>query len=165
MAGWEVSLCNLIATAPKLKNLALCLDRNGTRQSTAVMRSLALSCRVEELECFHITNCFIHADDLATFLRAHGTLRRLILADIHLFSGHWTSIWACSKELAGLKSLRLASLTGMDSPLVHRRRKNGRSQLTLDVEKDGRSMSELLDDLIAARNAEMEPLIANPSTP
>ena len=158
--GWANSIGALVATAPKLKSLALSLDRKTAfpphhAHGAAVFRSLAVSCRIQGLERFQLINCFIHAEDLYTFIRAHGSLQHLIFSEIELLSGNWTSVWGALKEVGGLRSLRLADVTGTGSPIAFRRRKNGRTKITLDTKKDERPMSDMLDDLIATRDAEV----------
>jgi hypothetical protein len=159
--GWANSIGTLVATAPKLKSLALSLDRITLfrphhAQGAAVFRSLAVSCRIQCLERFQLINCFIHAEHLDTFVRAHGSLQQVIFSEIELLSGNWTSVWGALKEVGGLRSLRLADVMGTGSPVAFRRRKNGRTKITLDTVKDERPMSKMLDDLIAARDAEVD---------
>jgi hypothetical protein len=162
--NWANCISSFIATASNLKSLSLSLDRvtfepPGHVHGAAVFRSLAASCRIQGLEHFQLINCCIHAEDMVTFINAHRSLQHVILADVRLLSGSWISVWVALKEVVGLRSLRLASVKGEGSHIVSRRRKNGRTKITLDMEKDERPMSGMLDDLIAARDAEVHGFI------
>ncbi|KAF1833471.1 hypothetical protein BDW02DRAFT_380564 [Decorospora gaudefroyi] len=151
--GWEDVLGHLIITAPRLKSLALSLDRgtNASRFSAAIIRSLSLSCRLQDLEVLRLLNCSLHEDHLAAFVSAHATsLRQVVFSDIRLVTGTWSSIWSTLKESSELECLRLASLEGTNNPVVFRKRGKEHPKIILDVEKDERTMSEMIDDLIAA---------------
>lgn len=149
--GWENGLSNLIAAAPLIKTLALSLDRNHriSHYSAAVIRSLALSCRISELQTFQLVNCSLHGEDLAAFVAAHAvSLCQLVFSDIRLLTGNWSALWTELKDVENLHCLRLASLEGTRSPQLVRRRDKDRPKTTLDQQKAGRSMSAMLDDLI-----------------
>lgn len=155
--GWENGLSNLIATAPLIKNLALSLDRNNrlSHYSAAVVRSLALSCRLSRLQSFQLVNCTLHDEDLAAFVKAHeGSLCQLVFSDIRLLTGSWPALWISLKQIEKLQCLRLASLEGSKSPVLFRRRDKERLKITLDAVKAERAMFLMLDDLIAACNSE-----------
>jgi hypothetical protein len=156
LPGWENSIGNFIANAPKLKDLALSLDPqlHLSRYEAAVIRSMATSCRIKKLECFHLIIGMLHAEDLITFLRAHGSLRQLTFSDLHLLTGTWTSIWASMKDLTELRCVRLASLSDASDYIVVSA--CDRPKITLDVNKDKRPMPDMLDDLIAACGFEVD---------
>jgi hypothetical protein len=162
--GWENSIGNLIATAPKLKNLALSLDRSThlSHYSAAVVRSLALSCQLPELETFQLVNCSLHEEHLVAFVRSHtDSLNQVVFSDLCLLTGNWSSLWPILKTCEGLRCLRLASLQGISSPVVFRRRDKERPKITLNVEKDERLMSAMLDDLIVGCDVEDHVPITN----
>lgn len=157
--GWENSLSNILACAPELKSLTLCLDRKSriSHYSAAVVRSIALSCQLANLKTFHLLNCSLHQVDLTKFLASHATtLTYIVLADVHLLSGDWPNLWASLQEFNALNFLRLASLEGTKSPMIFTKNDKQKFRITLDAEHSARSMHNLLDDLITACNQEIE---------
>ncbi|KAF2125865.1 hypothetical protein P153DRAFT_399998 [Dothidotthia symphoricarpi CBS 119687] len=157
--GWENGLSKFIAIAPNLQRLALSLDRSFhiSRYSASVLRSLALSCRLSQLEDLHLCNCLIHEEDLTVFVRAHApSLRQLTLANIHLLTGSWISFWIMLKEVEGLQRFRIADLHGTRGTISFRRHGRVHEKTRLDVKKTGRRMVDMLDHLIAGFTAIME---------
>ena len=157
--GWENAISNLIAAAPSIKHLALSLDRSSriSHYSAAIVRSLALSCRLSDLKTFQLVNCSAHEKDLEIFITAHAeALQELILSEIRLLTGSWSSLWLSLKRLPALECMRLASLEGTRSPVLFRRRDKERVKVTLDSKKAERRMSDMLDDLVIACNAERD---------
>jgi hypothetical protein len=150
--GWENDIGNFIATAPKLRYLALSLNDafQSSRCEAIVLRSMATTCRIKALERFHLINCLIHAEDLITFIGAHGTLRQLDFSDIHFLTGTWKSVWIAMKSITSLKCVRLACLADTSNYVVFAGNAKDRPNITLDVGKDKRPMPEMLDDLITA---------------
>ncbi|RMZ66485.1 1112063KZM23467.1 methyltransferase [Pyrenophora seminiperda CCB06] len=164
--GWEHTIADFITTAPKLRKLTLSLGRGlfGVSEShygAAIIRSLSTSCRLGELEQFRLHKVVLHGDDLATLIRAHSaSLQKLVFSEIHLQFGDWSSMWKVLRECERLKILRLSELNGEKSPIILRRRHEyimKRSVIKLNAEKNKRSMSNMLDDLIVACDAQTEP--------
>lgn len=151
--GWEKELGVFVACAPNLKHLSLSLDRRGLvgHDSASVIRSLALSCRLQALQSFHITNCALHEVDLLQFLAAHATsLTSFNLTHARLLSWNWEAFWTSLKDVGGLRRIRLADLKGPSGGThVFLWRDQKKPKLVLDVEKDGGDMSEMLDELVA----------------
>lgn len=157
--GWENGLSNIIAVAPSIQNLVLSLDHNdlGTRYSATVIRSLALSCRLSGLAYFHLASCWTHVEDLAAFIVAHAqSLGRLVFNGVCLLSGSWCSLWTSCKELKGLQWLRISSLEEAGNPIRFRLRGKDRQNIRLNSQKTRRSMSDMLEELIAAYHTEIE---------
>ena len=151
--GWENGISSVIATAPSLENLALSLDRDCSisHYSAAVIHSLALSCRIPNLQIFQLVNSSLHEGDLVSFMKEHTEkLSQIILSDIRLLTGSWTSLWTSFQSFHNLQCLRLASLEGTQNPVLFRRRNKERLKITLDSQKAERSMTSMLDDLINA---------------
>ena len=155
--GWENCVSQLIACAPNVKTLALSFDRKGlvSHYSAAVIHSLALSCRLDSLEYLHLVNCSLHEDDLTRFITAHAnSIRHVNLAGIRLLSWNWETFWMSLNDIKGLRRVRLAYLEGTSSSVMFRWRDKKRSKFTLDSDKSGRLMCDLLDDLITACRGE-----------
>jgi hypothetical protein len=158
--GWELGPYHIIACAPNLKHLALSFDHasNLLSWASAVIRSLAKSCRLSALESFRLFNCYLHEADLHRFVTAHdGTLRELTVNNVRLSSGSWISYWASLKGMRNLRSLRFGLLQGTDLKMVRYRaevanRKKGkvRKKVVLDTKVSSRLMCDMLDDLIAS---------------
>jgi len=159
LPGWEHAITDFIATAPKLRNLTLSLDRVlcSSHHGVAIIRSLAASCRLRELEQFRLHNVALHGDDLATLVRAHAAcLKKVVFSDIHLLHGDWSSMWNVLMECERLMFLRLFALNGDKAPVKFARRCTERPNITLDAKKNGRPMSDMLDDLVANCDTQTE---------
>lgn len=161
LPGWEHAVANFIATAPNLRNLTLSLGRDLclSHHGIPVIRSLASSCRLRELEQFRLHNVALHGDDLAAFIRAHaGTLEKVVLSDIHLLCGDWSLMLNVLKACERLKTLRLFALHGEKAPEKFKRRYmyTSRPSITLDAQKNERLMSDMLDELIFNCDTQIE---------
>jgi len=144
LPGWEHAIANFISTAPNLRNLTLSLGRDlcFSHHGVAVFRSLASSCQLRELEQFRLHNVALHGDGLAALIRTHAaSLKKVIFSDIHLLCGDWWSVWNVLKTCERLQTLRLFALNGEKAPMKFKRRYAARSNITLDVKKNERSMS------------------------
>lgn len=158
---WAEELGRFIACAPSLRSLTLSLDRSSVIrwESMAIIRSLALSCRLSSLETLHLTNCAVFEAHLLQFLAAHaGSLVRIIMSRILVHEVDWDSekLFTALQDIDGLRRFRLAHLlqpNGQDRAL----RCNGekRTKFVLDADEAARPMKELLEELvIAAREAQ-----------
>lgn len=152
---WELTLTNLLASTPLVKNLALSLDyiNNLTQYGADMMHSLALSCRLMVLSSFVLSNCTTYESDLTTFFAAQASsVSQLEMVDVRLCSGSWRSVLIVCKSLERLEQLRLATLKGPphDQYLTLSHRCNNSLKVTLDVRNGSRRMSERIDDLIGA---------------
>jgi hypothetical protein len=156
--GWENGVSQLVSCAPNLKKLALSLDRNRqiSQYSAPIVHSLASSCHLLSLESFQLVNCSLHEADLDRFVTTHaGSLRMLIINDVRHVSGSWVSFWTSLKEVKQLRCLRLGSLEATNSAVTLHWRNKLRLKFTLDEETSGRPMCDMLDELIAAYNKDM----------
>jgi len=169
LPGWEHAIADFIATAPQLRNMSLSLDRVLclSHHGVAIIRSLASSCRLRELEQLQLHNVALHGDDLAMLIRAHAaSLKKVVFSDIRLLYGDWLSTWNMLRACERLMFLRLFALNGDKAPVnalnggkapvKFTRRYTGRPNITLDAKKNKRSMSDMLDDLIANCNTQTE---------
>lgn len=156
--GWENNMCHFVACAPNLKSLTLSLDRKGlvSYNSRAIIRSLALSCRLERLETLHLINCSLYEADLVKFLLAHAeSLTSVSLSYVRLLKWNWETFWTSLQVLKVLRYVRIAQPEELRSPVAFRLRDTNKSRIVLDAEKQGRSMQALLDELVAAVRGEI----------
>jgi hypothetical protein len=153
-SGWEKELGLFIACAPNLRKLTLSLDRRGlvSHDSAAIIRSLALSCRLSSLETLHLTNCALQEVDLLQFLTTHAaSLTCFHLTHVRLLSWDWESFWVSLQKIPGLRRVHLADLKGPSGRThIFFGGDQKKSKCVLDVEKAGREMCELLDEVLAA---------------
>jgi hypothetical protein len=135
--GWQKWIASIVATAPKLRNLTLSLDRSAYVASA--FRSLASSCTCPNLQVFQLMFCALHADDLVSMISSHSaTLRRALFSDLRLVTGTWLSILHALKECKKLEHLRLSSLSEENHPIQR-----------LDVRRENRDMAGMLEEIIA----------------
>jgi hypothetical protein len=161
--GWEKRTSQLLSCAPNLRHLTLSLDRNAhiSHYSAYIIKSLASSCRLLNLESFHLYNCCVHASDLHHFVLAHAEcLRTLSLQSVRLLSGSWLDFWPTLKMMHNLRCLRFGSLEGSDLLVTFFRARlsksnKARSRVTLDT-VSGRPMNDLLDELVASSQSNAE---------
>ncbi|KAL6709380.1 hypothetical protein ACN47E_001787 [Coniothyrium glycines] len=165
--GWENGVSNFVAAAPCVKQLALSLDRSNrvSNYSAAVLHSLALTCRLPELNSLHLVNCAAHEKDVVQLICAHsGSLQHVTFSELRLLSGIWSSIWLALKTVINLRNVRLSSLAGPKSPVLFRRRDQERLNVTLDTSKAQQTMSDLLDSLLTACEIGIEHHLAEVAT-
>ena len=157
LSGWENGLSRFISSAPHLTHLTFSLDRKAhiSQYGARIMRSLSDSVQLEHLESLHACNTTVHESDLAKLIKTHaGTLQRINLANVCLLTGNWLVLLAACKGAKELQMLRLAHIEGVDSPVQFRQRDKERRKATLDTSRDGRSMVDMVDELVGACNAE-----------
>jgi hypothetical protein len=157
--GWESDTSQLVTCAPNLKNLTLSLDCGSkiSHQSAAIIHSLAKSCRISALESLHLVNCSLHETDLARFVAEHRhTLCVLIINNVQQLSGSWSSFWSSLKAAVNLRYLRLGILSVGSVPVMIYWRKEMRIEFKLDTASAGRTMCDMLDQLIAAYDGVLE---------
>ncbi|KAF2628289.1 hypothetical protein BU25DRAFT_410381 [Macroventuria anomochaeta] len=157
LPGWENGLSRFISSAPNLTHLTLSLDRKTqiSQYGARIMRSLSDSIQLETLESLHVCNLTVHESDLAKFIKTHaGTLQRINLTNACLLTGNWLVLLTTFKAVQNLQTLRLSSVEGAGSPVQFRQRDKERRKVTLDTSKDGRTMLEMLDELIGVCNME-----------
>ena len=162
LPGWENGLSRFLSSAPNLRHLTLSLDRKAqvSQYGARIMRSLSDSVQLESLESFYLCNTTVHESDLAKFVKTHaGTLQRINLTNVFLLTGNWLVLLAVFKGVQNLQTLRLSSIDGMANPLQcykrdRDRRKTYNRKVTLDTARDGRTMVELLDELIGGCSLE-----------
>lgn len=154
LPGWENGLGRLISSAPILKHLSLSLDRKTqvSQYGARIIRSLSDSLQLDHLDTLSISNTTMHESDLAKLIKAHAsTLHRVNLTNMCLLTGSWHVLLAAFKSVNDLRSLRLAHIDGVGSPVQFRQRDKERRKVTLDVSKSGgMGMGELLDGVVAA---------------
>jgi hypothetical protein len=163
--GWEKRTSQLILCAPTLRHLTLSLDRHAhiSHYSASIIKSLASSCRLRNLESFQLVNCCLHASDLQQVLLAHAEcLHTLSLHSVRLLSGSWFDFWPLLKLVQNLRCLRFGSLEGTDLVVTFFRARlsksdKARSRVTLDTNVSGRPMNDMLDELIASSQSNAEP--------
>lgn len=113
------------------------------------MRSLSDSLQLEYLESLHVCNTTVHESDLAKLVKMHAeTLQRISLTNIVLLTGTWLVLLNTFKSVKYLQTLRLAHIEGVGSPVQSRQRDKERRKLTLDVSRNERAMTEMLDEVI-----------------
>lgn len=148
MPGREHAVSKFINAAPLLRHLTLILDRKDriSQDGANVVQSLAAKCQLPRLSSFHLSTGSATEDNLKAFLLAHPTsLEQVVLSDIHLIAGNWSSLCLSLKSLERLEMLRLSRLLkGRDCVLFHRCGKD-RFKITLDKEKEQQAMSDLLE--------------------
>ena len=161
--GWENGTSQLVSCAPNLRHLTLSLDRSVhiSHYSAAIIKALAFSCCLPALESFHLINCSVQQADLDNLVAVHAdTLQVIMLNGVRLLSGTWMSFWSSLKVVPHLRFLRFGSLEGTDLVVMHFRTSKGRSKTTLDIMESGRSMDDMLEDLITSNNGDLN-TIAN----
>lgn len=152
LPGWENGLSRFVASVPALKHLTIALDRKCqiSQYGARIVRSMSDSIHLETLESFHLCNTTAHESDLAKFIKTHArTLQRLALTNVCLLTGNWPLLLITFKGVDNLQSVRLASIEGTNAPVQFRQRDKERRKITLDMDKDVRSMAQMLDDLVA----------------
>ncbi|KAF2824895.1 hypothetical protein CC86DRAFT_48362 [Ophiobolus disseminans] len=155
--GWENGLSQFLACAPDLRSLTLSLDRTRhvSHYSAAIIRSLALSCRLEALESFHLLNCSLHESDLIKYLITHAkSLTCISLSTMQLLTWNWETFWTSLQGLGALRRVHVACLEGVRGLVTFRCGNSLKSKLVLDPQKAESSMGEMLEDLAAAVRGE-----------
>ena len=151
LPGWENGLGRLVSSAPNINHLSLSLDRKAqvSQYGARIVRSLSDSLQLEHLESLHICNTTVHESDLAKLVKMHAeTLQRINLTNIVLLTGTWLVVLNTFKSVKGLQALRFAHIEGVGSPVQSRQRDKKRRKLTLDADRSGRAMAEMLDEAI-----------------
>jgi hypothetical protein len=151
VTGGDMAL--FISCAPNLRNLALSFDRkrNISQQSAVIFHDLATTCRITNLESFHLLNCSLREGDLDRFVTTHSaTLRSLIINNVRQSSTNWVAFWIFLKSATDLRSLRLGWLYEDSVLIMLHWRKKMRIDFKLDTASLGRSMCDMLDELMAA---------------
>jgi hypothetical protein len=149
--GSDIAL--FISCAPNLRNLALSFDRkrNISHDSAAIFHEIAISCRITSLESFHLLNCSLREGDLDRFVTTHAAiLRSLVINNVRQSRTTWVAFWTFLKSATNLRSLRLERLYEDDVLVKLHWRKKMRITFKLDTASSGRTMYDMLDELIAA---------------
>ncbi|KAF2994700.1 hypothetical protein E8E13_002749 [Curvularia kusanoi] len=153
LPGWENGLGRFISSAPNLTHLSLSLDRKAqvSEYAARIVRSLSDSVQLERLESLNICNTTFHESDMAKLVKMHaGTLQRLYLTNVCLLTGNWIVLLRAFQGVKDLHTLRLAQIEGAGSPAEWRQKSKERPKITLDTERSGRAMAEMLDEVIGA---------------
>lgn len=162
LPGWENSIGRLVSCAPLLVTLSLSLDRKHqvSQYAARIIRSLSDALQLDYLEDLNICNASAHESDLAKLVKTHaGTLLRVGLKNVSLLTGEWERVLAGFKGVEALREVRLANVDveGGGRPVVGLRQREGgrergreKRKITLDVDKTGKRMGELLDEVIKA---------------
>jgi hypothetical protein len=151
LPGWENGLGRLVSSAPNITHISLSLDRKAqvSQYGARIVRSLSDSLQLEYLESLHVCNTTVHESDLAKLVKMHAeTLQRISLTNIVLLTGTWLVLLNTFKSVKYLQTLRLAHIEGVGSPVQSRQRDKERRKLTLDVSRNERAMTEMLDEVI-----------------
>jgi hypothetical protein len=146
-------IARFVNCASNLRNLTLSLDRrrNISHQSAAIFHDLATSCRITSLNSFQLLNSSLQDGDLSRFVTEHAmTLRSLVINNVRQRSGSWVSFWTSLKTAKVLRSLQLDTIFEGSTPLMLYWKKKMRIDFKLDAASSGRTMCDMLDELIAA---------------
>ncbi|KAF2024963.1 hypothetical protein EK21DRAFT_77580 [Setomelanomma holmii] len=153
--GWENGLSHFIMCAPALKSLALSLgrDKHVSEHSAVIVRSLALSCHLPLLERFHLVNSTLTEGYMTAFMARHrDSIHELIFKNCRMMYGTWMPFLKSLQDFDGLQCLRLSLQEGLGSPgIIWPKPK---AKITLDVQDSGRSMRDMLENVVAKHSAE-----------
>lgn len=161
-ASWVKDIRDFIAAAPKLKKLTLSLDGVGvdprsrsSQYSCAIVKSLATSCRLPDLETLEIIDCSPHGKDLIDLIQAHSSsLQCIVFSHVRLLTSKWRSTGDALKTCQRLRYFRLVACEDPWTNLPVISRIQDQPQMTWDVRKNSHSVFDWLHRLIAVDGLE-----------
>lgn len=154
--NWAKNISDFIGSAPRLRSLAFSLNRvlNKHNQishySCIMVKSLAISCRLPNLETLEMMNCTLHGKDLSDLVRAHSSsLQCIVFSSIRLLTERWCSMAGTLKACQRLKYFRLSAAEDPWSIVFPTARLQDEPYLAWDSRKNNHSVFDWFQGVTA----------------